>query len=82
MTDDNWMHINHQLSKPFYEAGFSLLETLAALAIFSGSYIALISAHAHITSHTQKQARELYALIEISNQHEIQIALQRVEEDK
>ncbi len=82
MTDDNWMHINHQLSKPFYEAGFSLLETLAALAIFSGSYMALISAHAHMANHTQKQVRELHALMDESNQHEIQIALNRAEEDK
>ena len=60
-------------------SGFSLLEALTALIIFSGPYMALISAHAHITSHTQKQVQELHALIEISNQHEIQIALNRVE---
>lgn len=59
--------------------GFSLLEVLTALTIFSGSYMALISAHAHITSHTQKQVRDLHALIEINNQHEIQIALTRAE---
>ena len=76
------MYFNHPLSKPFYEAGFSLLEVLTALSIFSGSYIALISAHAHIASHTQKQVRELHALIEESNQHEIQIALGSSKEEE
>ena len=73
------MYVNHKLSKQFFQTGSSLFEVLTALAIFSGSYMALISAHAHITSHTQKQVSELHALIAISNQHEIQIALKRVE---
>ena len=59
------------------DTGFSLLEALTALAIFSGSYLMLVSAHAHIASHTNKQWKKLHALVAISNQHETQIALGR-----
>lgn len=64
------------------DTGFSLLEALTALAIFSSSYLMLVSAHAHIASHTNKQVKELHALIAISNQHETQVALGRTKADE
>lgn len=77
------MHPHHSnLIPPHPISGFSLLEALTALAIFSGSYLALVSAHTQITSHTQKQMRELHALIATSNQHEIQVALLQAEADE
>ena len=76
------MNTNHKLSKPCYEEGFSLLEALTALAIFSGSYLLLISAHTYIASHTNKQVKELHALIAISNQHETQVALVHAKADE
>ena len=57
------------------DTGFSLVEALTALAIFSGSYLMLVSAHAQIASHTNRQLKELYALVAISNEHETQVAL-------
>ena len=60
------------------DTGFSLLEALTALAIFSGSYLMLISAHTYIASYTNKQVKDLHALVAISNQHETQVALGRM----
>ena len=74
------MHLHQPSSiRPPQRSGFSLLEALTALAIFSGSYMALISTHAYIASQTQKQVTALHNLIALSNQHEIQIAVHRAE---
>lgn len=81
MMDD--MHLHHPPSiRPLPRSGFSLLEALTALAIFSGAYMVLISAHAHIASQTQKQVKALHNLIALSNQHEIKIAVHLAQADK
>ena len=74
----------HELPRPptSFERGFSLLEVLTALTIFSSSYMALMSAHFYISNYTQKQIRELHTISEQSNQYEINVALVNVEEEE
>ena len=55
--------------------GFSLIETLIALSLASGLYLVTINSQQFLSSHSLKLERDFSELIELSNQHELSVAL-------
>jgi prepilin-type N-terminal cleavage/methylation domain-containing protein len=55
--------------------GFTLIEVLVSLALLSGSYWVIVSSQQFVSSYTFKLEREFVELIEIHNQHELEMAL-------
>ena len=55
--------------------GFSLIETLIALSLASGLYLVTINSQQFMGSYSLKLERDFFELIELSNQHELSVAL-------
>ena len=55
--------------------GFSLIETLIALSLVSGLYLVTINSQQFLSSYSLKLERDFFELIELSNQHELSVAL-------
>ncbi len=55
--------------------GFSLIETLIALSLASGLYLVTINSQQFLSSYSLKLERDFFELIELSNQHELSVAL-------
>jgi len=75
------MHKNSKL-KPLHKSlntslknGFSLIETLIALSLASGLYLVTINSQQFLSSYSLKLERDFFELIELSNQHELSVAL-------
>ena len=56
-------------------SGFTLIETLIAISLLTGSYFALSSTEQLVSSYSLKLERDFFELIELSNQHELSVAL-------
>jgi prepilin-type N-terminal cleavage/methylation domain-containing protein len=65
-------HSNSLQSKT---SGFSFIEVLVTLALLSGSYLIIFSSQQFITASTTRQERELKDLLQMSDQHEFEMAL-------
>ena len=55
--------------------GFSLIETLIALSLASGLYLVTINSQQFLSSYSLKLEHDFFELIELSNQHEVSVAL-------
>ncbi|MFM8154195.1 MAG: type II secretion system protein, partial [Polynucleobacter victoriensis] len=55
--------------------GFTLIEVLIALSLLGGSYFVISSTQQFVSSYSLKLERDFFELIELSNQHELSIAL-------
>lgn len=69
----NWHH--PWMSLHTASSGFTLIEILLAVCLLSGSYFVISSAQQFVSSYSLKLEREFFELIELSNQHELSIAL-------
>ena len=56
-------------------SGFTLIEILVAISLLTGSYFALSSTEHFMSSYLLKLERDFFELIELSNQHELSVAL-------
>jgi prepilin-type N-terminal cleavage/methylation domain-containing protein len=56
-------------------SGFTLIEILVAISLLTGSYFVLSSTEHHLSSYSLKLERDFFELIELSNQHELSVAL-------
>lgn len=63
-------------------SGFSFIEVLVTLALLSGSYLIIFSSQQFITASIVRQERELKDLLQISDQHELEMALLYSEVDE
>lgn len=63
-------------------SGFSFIEVLVTLALLSGSYLIIFSSQQFITTSIVRQERELKDLLQISDQHELEMALLNSEVDE
>jgi len=73
------LHSNPRQSKT---SGFSFVEVLITLALLSGSYLIIFSSQQFITASTTRQERELKELLEMSDQHELEMTLLYTEVDE
>jgi len=55
--------------------GFTLIEILIAISLLGGSYFVISSTQQFVSSYSLKLERDFFELIELSNQHELSIAL-------
>jgi prepilin-type N-terminal cleavage/methylation domain-containing protein len=70
------MTISYQSdSKSNKTSGFSFIEVLVTLALLSGSYLIIFSSQQFITASIVHQERELKNLLQVSDQHELEMAL-------
>jgi prepilin-type N-terminal cleavage/methylation domain-containing protein len=56
-------------------SGFTLIEILIAISLLTGSYLVISSTEQLMSSHSLKLERDFFELIELSNQHELSVAL-------
>jgi len=63
-------------------SGFSFIEVLVTLALLSGSYLIIFSSQQFITASIVRQDRELKDLLQMSDQHELVMALLYSEVDE
>ena len=63
-------------------SGFSFIEVLITLALLSGSYLIIFSGQQFITASIVRQERELKDLLQMSDQHELVMALLYSEVDE
>ncbi len=56
-------------------SGFTLIEILVTISLLTGSYFVLSSTEHFMSSYLLKLERAVSALIELSNQHELSVAL-------
>ena len=56
-------------------SGFTLIEILIAISLLTGSYFVISSTEQLMSSHSLKLERDFFELIELSNQHELSVAL-------
>jgi prepilin-type N-terminal cleavage/methylation domain-containing protein len=63
-------------------SGFSFIEVLVTLALLSGSYLIIFSSQQFITASIVHQERELKNLLQVSDQHELEMALLYTEVDE
>jgi len=62
--------------------GFSFIEVLVTLALLSGSYLIIFLGQQFITASIVRQERELKDLLQMSDQHELAMALLYSEVDE
>ena len=60
---------------PTNTSGFTLIEILIAISLVTGSYLVISSTEQLMSSHSLKLERDFFELIELSNQHELSVAL-------
>ena len=60
---------------PTNTSGFTLIEILIAISLLTGSYLVISSTEQLMSSHSLKLERDFFELIELSNQHELSVAL-------
>ena len=60
---------------PTNTSGFTLIEILIAISLLTGSYFVISSTEQLMSSHSLKLERDFFELIELSNQHELSVAL-------
>jgi prepilin-type N-terminal cleavage/methylation domain-containing protein len=63
------------MSIHIHSRGFTLIEVLLALSLLSGSYFIIFSTQQFVSSYSMKLERDFFELIELSNQHELSMAL-------
>jgi prepilin-type N-terminal cleavage/methylation domain-containing protein len=63
------------MSIHIHSRGFTLIEVLLALSLLSGSYFIIFSTQQFVSSYSIKLERDFFELIELSNQHELSMAL-------
>ena len=63
------------MSLPTNTSGFTLIEILIAISLLTGSYLVISSTEQLMSSHSLKLERDFFELIELSNQHELSVAL-------
>ncbi len=63
------------MPSPTNTSGFTLIEILVAISLLTGSYFVLSSTEHFMSSYSLKLERDFYELIELSNQHELSVAL-------
>ncbi len=63
------------MSLPTNASGFTLIEILIAISLLTGSYLVISSTEQLMSSHSLKLERDFFELIELSNQHELSVAL-------
>ena len=63
------------MSLPTNISGFTLIEILIAISLLTGSYLVISSTEQLMSSHSLKLERDFFELIELSNQHELSVAL-------
>ena len=63
-------------------SGFSFIEVLVTLALLSGSYLIIFSGQQFITTSIVRQQRELKDILQMSDQHELEMALLYSEVDE
>ena len=73
------LHSNPRQNK---NSGFSFIEVLVTLALLSGSYLIIFSSQQFITTSIVRQERELKDLLQMSDQHELAMALLSSEVDE
>ena len=65
----------HKFLNTSLKNGFSLIETLIALSLASSLYLVTINSEQFLSSYSLKLERDFFELIELSNQHELSVAL-------
>ncbi|WP_088812473.1 prepilin-type N-terminal cleavage/methylation domain-containing protein [Polynucleobacter victoriensis] len=55
--------------------GFTLIEVLIAISLLGGSYFVISSTQQFVSSYSLKLEHDFFELIELSNEHELSIAL-------
>jgi prepilin-type N-terminal cleavage/methylation domain-containing protein len=73
---------NYSNSKHNKTSGFSFIEVLVTLALLSGSYLIIFSSQQFITASIVRQERELKVLLQMGDQHELEMALLYSEADE
>ena len=63
------------MSLPTNTSGFTLIEILIGISLLTGSYLVISSTEQLMSSHSLKLERDFFELIELSNQHELSVAL-------
>jgi prepilin-type N-terminal cleavage/methylation domain-containing protein len=63
------------MSLPTNTSGFTLIEILIAISLLTGSYLVISATEQLMSSHSLKLERDFFELIELSNQHELSVAL-------
>ena len=63
------------MSLPTNISGFTLIEILIAISLLTGSYLVISSTEQLMSNHSLKLERDFFELIELSNQHELSVAL-------
>ncbi len=63
------------MPSPTNTSGFTLIEILVAISLLTGSYFVLSSTEHFMSSYSLKLERDFFELIELSNQHELSVAL-------
>ena len=63
------------MSLPTNISGFTLIEILIAISLLTGSYFVISSTEQLMSTHSLKLERDFFELIELSNQHELSVAL-------
>jgi len=77
------MTISYQSdSKSNKTSGLSFIDVLVTLALLSGSYLIIFSSQQFITASIARQERELKDLLQMSDQHELEMALLYLEVDE
>lgn len=76
------MTISYRSNSKSKTLGFSFIEVLVTLALLSGSYLIIFSSQQFITASIVRQERELKDLLQISDQHELEMALLNSEVDE
>jgi len=76
------MTISYRSDSQSKSSGFSFIETLVTLALLSGSYLIIFSGQQFITASIARQELELKDLLQMSDQHELAMALLYSEVDE
>ncbi len=76
------MTISYHSNSQSKSSGFSFIEVLVTLALLSGSYLIIFSSQQFIAASIVRQERELKDLLQISDQHELEMALLNSEVDE
>lgn len=76
------MTISYHSNSQSKTLGFSFIEVLVTLALLSGSYLIIFSSQQFITASITRQERELKDLLQMSDQHELEMALLYTEVDE
>jgi prepilin-type N-terminal cleavage/methylation domain-containing protein len=69
------MTISYRSDSQSKSSGFSFIEVLVTLALLSGSYLIIFSGQQFTTASIIRQERELKDLLQMSDQHELEMAL-------